>query len=312
MNKKEEILRYTTRDGQEIQIPVVTFSGDEPGPTAVFTAGIHGTEYPPILAATEFCRVTDPKDIKGTVKIVTLSTVPSFVTRTPFVNPVDGKNPNRFFPGDKDGSYTEALTWHIYHDIIAGADYHMDLHCGDLTETLVDFCEVGLGHSPEVDEMCHKLALYCGAKNLVETNFVHPTGPIPQGMNFMNSCKNGIAAGIFEVGQMCSTAREYVEAQLFCIRNILRAMGNLEGEAVPSLDADWFTTYDEFYAPDEGIFVRCVNAGDIVKAGQKVGDLYDYFGNLKREICCETDGKILYMSSSPAISKGELLLDMVH
>ena len=46
------------------------------------------------------------------IPVVTISTLPSFETRTPFVNPVDGKNPNRFFPGDEKGSYTENPTWH--------------------------------------------------------------------------------------------------------------------------------------------------------------------------------------------------------
>lgn len=312
MKKTEEFLKYTTKEGKEIQIPLVTLVGDEPGPTGVFTAGIHGCEFPPILAASEFCRTVDLSKVKGTVKIVTICTLPSFETQTPFINPVDGKNPNRFFPGDLNGSYTEELTWHIFNDIIKDADYHMDLHCGDLTENLVDFCEVGMGFSKEVDEKCHKLALYCGAQNLVETDFVNPTGPIPPGMNFMNSCKNGVAAGIFEVGQMCSTEREYVDAQLFCIQNVMRAMGNLEGEAVPSTEASWFTTYDELYSPDAGIFVRCVKAGDEVKAGQKVGDIYDYFGNHKCEVKCVTDGRILYMTAAASVTKGSFVLDMVH
>ena len=57
--------------------------------------------------------------------------------------------------------------------------------------------------------------------------------------------------------------------QLFCIRNVLRRMGNLAGEAVPTADPAWFTTYETVYAPVQGIFVRCVEAGTDVKAGRR-------------------------------------------
>ena len=312
MKKTEEILICTSADGKEIRIPVVCLEGDRPGPHAVITAGIHGCEYPPILAATEFARTVDLRAISGTVTIVTIATLPSFETRTPFVNPIDGKNPNRFFPGDENGTYTENLTWHLFHDIIEKGDYHIDLHCGDMTETLAGFCEFGTGYSDEVDRMSRDIALYSGVKNLVESNINSDEGDLPPGLNYVNSVKHGVAGAIFEIGQMGRTDREYVEAQLFCIRNVLRHFGNLDGEAVATPDPDWFTTYETVYSPAKGIFVRTVEAGDDLAAGDRIGEIYDYFGNYVTDVRCKKAARILYMTSSIAVDKDTFIADTVY
>ena len=229
-----------------------------------------------------------------------------------FVCPVDGNNPNRCFPGDLNGTYTQQLTYHLFHDIIAGADYHIDLHCGDMTETLAPFCEFGTGYSEKVDAMSRDIALYSGMPSLVESNLNADPGDLPQGLNYLNSVQHGVAGAIVEIGQMGRTDREYVDGQLFCIRNVLRRMGNLAGEAVPTADPAWFTTYETVYAPVQGIFVRCVEAGTDVKAGQKIGEIWDYFGNPAAQVHVPADGRILYLTSSIAVEKDGFLLDMVH
>ncbi|MCC8080050.1 MAG: succinylglutamate desuccinylase/aspartoacylase family protein [Oscillospiraceae bacterium] len=312
MKKTEQMLCYYTEKGEKIQIPVVTLEGDAEGPHAVITAGIHGCEYPPILAATEFCRTCDLRQISGKVTIVTISTLESFRTRTPFVCPIDGKNPNRAFPGDINGSYTDQLAYHLFNDIISKGDYHIDLHCGDMTETLAPFCEFGTGYSEEADAASRDIAVYSGVPNLVESNLHADSGDLPQGLNYLNSVEHGIPAAIVEVGQMGRTDRDYVEAQLFCIRNVLRRFGNLAGEAVPTAETAWFTTYASVYAPEDGIFVRCVEAGCDVAAGEKVGDIYDYFGNHVSEVFTQRAGRILYLTSSIAVEKDGFLLDMVY
>ena len=63
----------------------------------------------------------------------------SFVERSPFVVPEDGKNLNRAFPGDPDGTYTDRLAHDIFTQLIEPADAVLDLHGGDLVEALEPF-----------------------------------------------------------------------------------------------------------------------------------------------------------------------------
>src|SRR3954452_7686445 len=86
----------------------------------------------------------------------------SFTERSPFVIPEDGKNLNRAFPGDPDGTYTEKLAHDIYTQLIEPADAVLDLHGGDLVEALEPFA---IYSNPESRD----LALAFGLPYVVES-----------------------------------------------------------------------------------------------------------------------------------------------
>ena len=52
---------------------------------------------------------------------------------------IDGKNPNRFFPGNPNGAFSEVMDDAIFRTVIAPADVLIDLHGGDMVEALVPF-----------------------------------------------------------------------------------------------------------------------------------------------------------------------------
>ncbi len=53
--------------------------------------------------------------------------------------PEDGKNLNRQFPGDPNGSYSQILAHALFEQLIRPADFVIDLHGGDMTEALEPF-----------------------------------------------------------------------------------------------------------------------------------------------------------------------------
>ena len=90
-----------TADGAT-RVPVTVFHGASPGPVLALTAGVHGYEFVPILAAQRLLTEIDPATLRGTVVIVRLAHVEAFEQRVPYVNPFDRKNLNRVFPGRPD------------------------------------------------------------------------------------------------------------------------------------------------------------------------------------------------------------------
>ena len=48
--------------------------------------------------------------------------LPAFRKRSMFVSPIDDVNPNRVFPGDPAGSYSEQLVYALMNEFIAHAD----------------------------------------------------------------------------------------------------------------------------------------------------------------------------------------------
>jgi predicted deacylase len=90
--------------------PVVTVAGASPGPVLFVGAGVHGGEYPAIEAVIRLANSIDAASLAGTLILMPVLNLPAFRNRTPFVCPVDNVNPNRVFPGDPNGTYSEQMT----------------------------------------------------------------------------------------------------------------------------------------------------------------------------------------------------------
>src|SRR5690349_20154049 len=144
------VVTATARPGQKatgfIQVPsgvdpavniaVIVVNGAKPGPTLALASGSHGTEYASIVALQKLARSGDPSELSGALIIVPLVNPASFVQKVPHLNPVDGKNMNRFYPGKLDGTQTERVSWAIGKQVVEKCDYLIDLHGGDLDENL--------------------------------------------------------------------------------------------------------------------------------------------------------------------------------
>jgi len=108
--------------GTEIHIPHVVLCGKKPGKTVVITAGIHNAEYIGIQAAIELSQEIEPDDISGNIVIIPLVNRSGFENRTMSYVYEDGKNLNRVFPGNEDGTVAEKLAKVVFDEFIIHAD----------------------------------------------------------------------------------------------------------------------------------------------------------------------------------------------
>jgi predicted deacylase len=88
---KSSVLLPVTDGRDSTVIPVTVFHGRRLGLVLGITAGVHGYEYPPVVAAQQLAQTFDPAQLSGTVLLVHLANVPSFLGRRIQVNPQDGK-----------------------------------------------------------------------------------------------------------------------------------------------------------------------------------------------------------------------------
>ena len=118
------------------RIPVSLVRGSADGPVLALIAGTHGYEYPGISALQRLRQSIDPRTLRGTLILVHIANPPSFYGRTIYTSPADGKNLNRVFPGRPDGTLSERIAYEITTQVIAKADFLVDLHAGDGNEAL--------------------------------------------------------------------------------------------------------------------------------------------------------------------------------
>ena len=121
------------------KLPISIIKGTEPGPTLTIVAGVHGYEYPPIIAAQELIKEIQPEQVSGTLIIIPLANPNAFYNRTPFLNPQDNLNLNRVFPGNSSGTITERIANFVTNKVIAKTDVFIDVHGGDANEDLLPF-----------------------------------------------------------------------------------------------------------------------------------------------------------------------------
>ena len=178
------------------EMPAFVIRGRQPGPTLAVTAGIHAAEYPGIASATRLARETDPAALRGTLIVVSPVNSPGFYERSMYTNPRDGKNINRTFPGDPSGSAAQRVTHFLTTELITAADAYVDLHGGDLIESLVPFAIYQQTGRADLDGRAQALADAYGLAYVLAA----PADAL-RGTSYSAAGRLGVPAIIAEVGQ---------------------------------------------------------------------------------------------------------------
>lgn len=139
---------------------VIDIRGDEPGPTVAFVAGVHGGKVSASRALERLARRLEQQKtrMRGRVRIVPVANEAARASGLAQLSP-DSLNLNRVFPGKANGTPTERLAARILLEVVAGADYLIDLHGSDGDEAVGRFAYAARpGLRPAVDSAALQLA----------------------------------------------------------------------------------------------------------------------------------------------------------
>src|SRR6201988_1126536 len=150
-----------------LSVPVAVIHGAKPGPVLALVAGSHGTEYTSIIALEKLIAMLNPAEISGTVIIVPLINIQTFEQKVPHVNPVDKKSMNRFYPGKMDGTQTERASYLITKQVVEQCDHLIDLHGGDLDESLRPYSYWTKTGNVKQDEMSREMLIAFGLDHII-------------------------------------------------------------------------------------------------------------------------------------------------
>src|SRR5947209_1153796 len=179
------------------QWPYFAVVGREPGLTFLLTAGIHAAEYTGTLAALRLIKQLEPQHVRGTIVVIPLLNRPGFFERSVYVNPEDGENLNRAFPGTADGKWSERFAYRLLNDVVVRVDRAMDLHAGDMVEDLEPFLGYLQTGNPEIDERSREMIDAYAQADWV--THVLPGGE-RAGMLYGAVAQNGVPAILAESG----------------------------------------------------------------------------------------------------------------
>ena len=285
--------------GTAIQMPVTLVRGELPGPLLSVTAGVHGGEYPGIEAAIQTAATLDPKQVRGSLIIVHIVDVPAFHGRNIYICPLDGKNPNRVFPGNPRGTVSERLAHIVFTEVIARADFYVDLHGGDINEALVPFTIIMESGDRAVDDQALALARVYGIRYVIRGRV--------GGSTCAAAAQRGIPAILPEAGGQGLLDEQAVRIHLRGIRNVMRHVGILSGNPESVEPATVLSGFHWVTSQHNGLFYPRIAPGDRVEVGQAVGETRDYFGNSLGTVAAPAAGVIIFTVTTPATNVGDPL-----
>ena len=292
------------------QIPVSIFHGIGEGKVFVIMSGLHGSEYAPILGVQRLAKQLNPKKLNGTIILIHIANLPSFLKRTVYYG-MDGKNLNRVFPGKSDGTITERIAHILIEKIIKRGDFLIDVHSGDNNESLRPY--VVYYDAPTVErakvEVSRQMAFAFGIDFIKRTQ-------IPE-LDYNKSnygtraaLASGLAVMAVESGQLGKPEEIAIDRVEKGLLSVLRAMKFIEGKPIQTKNPTILKRDHTVRAKQTGLFYSLVNLSQKVKKDQLLGYVTDYFGNKIEEAKAPFEGVVMYFTATPPVSVGEPLVNI--
>lgn len=282
----------------DIVLPGTIICGKLPGKTMLITGGVHSGEYVGIQACVELGAELQPEKTVGTIVILKVLNRPAFENRAGSLGLSDGKNLNRVFPGNPNGTEMERLAWAITKEVYPKVDYYIDLHSGDDFEALTPYVYYAGKAAQEVTEVSRKMAEQVDVPYMVRSM-------VSSGGAYNYAASKGIASILLERGGMGAWTSEEVNSDKRDVRNILSSLDMYQirrdvRNYVPMEVTD--VCYQA--ASEDGLWYPAAKPGDMVAEGALLGTIRDYNGKLRETCRAEYTGVVLYQTCSLQVTEG--------
>jgi hypothetical protein len=291
------------------RIPVIVVHGVRPGPVLAIVSGAHGTEYASIIAVERLIGALDPAAMSGTVILVPLVNRASFDQKVVHVNPVDGKSMNRFYPGRSDGTQTERASYLITKEVVERCDHLIDLHGGDLDESLRPYSYWTKTGREEQDRISREMVLAFGLDHII-ISADRPKDPAASRYLENTATTRGKPSITAEAGHAGTVEAEDVDALVRGCLGVMRYLKILPGTAEPVANPVWVESVATVASEEPGVFYPLVKRGTYVAAGMPLGYVTDYFGQKVFEARAPVAGVVLYICSVPSMAKGATIASL--
>jgi uncharacterized protein len=289
-----------------LDIPVVELTGAVDGPRLTVVAGVHGCEYAPMAAVRRWTKALAGRELRGSVRAVPVLNLPAFRARTPFLVPDDGKNLNRCFPGNPDGTLADRLAHAAFTQLIRGSDALIDVHAGDMVEALEPFALYDAGPA---EARALELATAYGLGYVIRQE----PGPdrAVGGTTSTAAAEIGIPAIIAEAGGCGLVEAAAVAAHVHGLDQVLAVLGMTGPPATLAAAPVHLGRFLWLRSVSEGWWEPAVRPGEQVAEGQALGTVSSLDGaEVLQSVTAPAPGVPMFITSSPAVAADGLLLGL--
>ncbi len=278
-----------------IDIMVTASRAVEPGPTILLLGGLHGDEINGVEIIRRIIEEEYHNPERGTVICIPILNIYGFLHFSRYVP--DGKDVNRSFPGNKNGSLAARLASYIMTDIIPKIDYGIDFHTGGADRN----------NHPQVrclldDPVNRELATAFNAPFTLHAKFR------PKSLR-QSAGKLGKRIIVYEGGESSRFSEQAIEQGIMGTLRLMKHLGMSSVEVPePAYKNHEFMHSSWVRARSSGIFQNLVVCGDWVMKNQVVGYITDPFGEYKVRLRATASGYIISINNNPILHQGDAVM----
>lgn len=296
-------------DGGNWRLPWLYVTGATAGPTLLVTAAVHGDEYEGVAAIPQIFRQMEPETLRGTLVMVPVCNMPAYEAATRS-SPIDGLNLARVFPGDRQGTVTQQIAYWLTEKLLKQVDFFIDLHSGGVAYHIPTL--IGYIYSDDpLGRRSQAAARAFGAPVL----WGHPL-PLPPGRSVSAATELGVPSLYTEAPGGGRVAADDLACFVEGVLNVMKHLEMLPDQPLPrptthDLVGDGnLDSFNIISAPVAGYFQPEVAVLEEVEAGQRLGVIQDFFGEVLAEITAGHDGVVILLRALPRVHVGDGLVQI--
>lgn len=295
-NKQIVLNSYELHTKTKIEIPVFVFRSKSEGPTLLLSAGMHGEETNGIEIIRKIITRDEIKQLRcGSVIAIPVINSVSFLFGSRDLP--DGRDLNRCFPGNKNGSFGSRIAYDLMKHIVPLIDFGVDFHTGGAK----------INNTPQIRcvfEFPDNVTL---AEKFSPPLIIDST--YREGTFRKEAAKKSKAILVYEGGE--SMRFDYTainEGVNGCLR--LMKSYNMLTIDVPNNHGVKIKKDTWIRANISGLFHMNASNGAYVNKDDLLGVICNPFGNIEHKILSTVDGYIVGINNQPVVNQGDALIHL--
>jgi predicted deacylase len=283
--------------GTSLSMPVKVICGKRSGPTLFVSAAIHGDELNGVEIIRRLLKRKLLRSIRGTLIAVPVVNVHGFLAQSRYLP--DRRDLNRSFPGSPKGSIAARMANTFVGQIVAKAEYGIDLHTGAINRSNLPQIRADLSDPRNLE-----LARVFGAPVIVGST-------IRDGSLRECAAERGFPMLVYEAGEALRFDELSIRAGLRGVFKIMRHLGMLPpGRGSKPITPVIADTTSWVRAPASGIMSDRAKLGARVVEGQQIAVIGDPLGEAETKILAPFDGIVIGRSNLPLAHEGDALFNV--
>lgn len=277
-----------------IDLHITVARSEIEGPTLLLSGGMHGDE----VNGTEIVRRIIEKDQHkpriGTVICIPIINMYGFIHFSRYVP--DGKDVNRSFPGNKNGSLAARVAHYLTNNIIPKIDIGLDFHTGGADRT----------NYPQIRCVMKEPRNRVIAE-VFQPSFILNSPFRPKSMR-QTAAKMGKQILVYEGGESARFDEFAIQQGINGALRVMKHLGMRE-RAPEAPHVTRIINHSSWVrAKVSGVFLTAVKYGQEVQKNEIIGHINDPFGGSKIKIKSPTSGFIIGLNNNPIVHQGDALM----